>query len=50
MIAMVAIVLRTGKELGGTTAVMIPISMACTLEQVRLVARVSDGSIGIHIV
>ena len=50
MITVRAIVLRAGKELGGTTTVIIPISMACTLEQVRLVARVSDGTIGILIV
>ena len=50
MITVRATVLQTGKELGGTTAVMIPISMACTLEQVRLAARVSDGTIGIPIV
>ena len=50
MIDGVAIVLRTIKELGGITSVIIPISMACTLEQVRLVARVSDGTIGILIV
>ena len=50
MIAMIAIVLRTTKELGGTRAVIIPISMACTLEQVRVVARVSDGPSGILIV
>ena len=50
MIEIVAIVLRPGKELGGITTVIIPISMACTLEQVRIVTRVYNGTIGIHIV
>ena len=46
MIAMVAIVLCYGKELGGITTVIIPISMASTLEQVRLVPREFSGGIG----
>ena len=46
MIAMVAIVLWNGKEPGGITAVITPISMACTLEQVILVAREFSGQVG----
>ena len=47
MIKTVAIVLRYGKELGGISTVMCPISMACTMEQVRVEATESNGMNGI---
>ena len=50
MKAIVEIVLGITKEVGGIRAVIIPISMASTLEQVRLVAREFSGSIGTVIV
>ena len=46
MIAMVAIVLRTTKELGGISTVMCPISMACTMEQLIVEATESNGMNG----
>ena len=46
MIKTVAIVLRAGKELGGISTVIIPISMACTMEQLMVEATESNGIIG----
>ena len=43
---MTAIVLCNGKEPGGITTVIIPISMASTLEQVILVAWEFSGQVG----
>ena len=43
---MVQIVLRTGKELGGIAAVIVPISMVSTMKQIRIEATVSDGTFG----
>ena len=46
MITLMEIVQRAIRELGGTTPVITLISMDCTLEQVRLEPKESNGTIG----